>query len=400
MSHSRLTRAMMVVAMVAAGAGADNGGRMRWGAGWLSNPALLADTATERWEVCVVQGDIAVRNNAFNLDLYRRYNGAFLEEDDKQTILESISGQSVRGLLRGEGSAMGVRIGHAAFTIGAYLGGDLSVDKEMIDLVFFGNDLDRRYEVLNSGGALAYLSAGAAYGLETGDMAGWTTSVGIGGRVAVGLVAAKIMESSLSVLTEVGGVTATGATVVRRTDADGARPVTVALDLGGRATKGKWELGLSFTDIGPSFSWSEVEEKLVEFEAIEWTAELGDSGYTTADTTYDVGSWSTPLPTRMEVTVGRSLPWGAVWMRWEQGLRRWAGVTTTPRVHTGVAWDALSWLRPWFELGLGSPEGFGMALGTALTPGPVRLSLGITGFRLPPSHSEALGLRLGLGFGG
>ena len=401
-----MSRKSLVLVMVfgwGAAAASTEAAMSQWpGFGWLANPALLSSPDIGAWEIWLAQGDIAVRNNAFNLDMYRTYNGTFLDADDKERILDSISGKSARGLLRGEGGAVGVHVGRAAFLTKAYVGGDLTVDKDLIDLMFFGNDIDRRYELLSSGGMLAYVSMGGAFGFPTGQVAGWETSTGIGARIAIGGLAAKIEESSIEILTQVEGLTATGATVIRRTkDSDGAgRPATVAFDLGGRAAKGPWEVAIALKDVGPSFSWSDVEEKVIEFEALEWTAEMGDSGYTTVDTTYDVGSWSTPLPTRLECTAARSLSWGAAYARWEQGLRRWAGVTTTPRVHAGVAWDALSWLCPWLELGIGSPEGFGLSVGAALRPGPVRLDLGVTGFRLPPSHSEALGVQLGLGFGG
>ncbi|MCU0610167.1 MAG: hypothetical protein MUE60_00070 [Candidatus Eisenbacteria bacterium] len=390
----------LIISLMTAGAAwAAPGGWSGSGVAWLANPAALADPAMGAWEAYLVHGSVAVRNNAVSLDLYRRYSGEYLDEDDKRTILESISGKTARGFLQGEAEALGIRVGRAAFITRAYLGGDLSLDKDLIDLMFFGNALDRRYELLNSGGMLTYLSAGGSYGFPSGRIAGWETSSGIGARIVLGVLAAKITRSSFAVLTEVEGLTAEGVTVVRRTtdDPESRLPVGVALDLGGRAARDQWELEIVLKDLGPSLSWKGVEEKLVEFQAEEWTAELGDSGYVSSDSTYDVGRWSTPLPARMEVHIGRRLPWGGAYARWNQGLRSWAGVTTSPRVHAGLIWDARAWLRTWLELGAGRPEGFGMAAGLELRPGPLRLRLGATGFRIPTSRSEALGVQFALG---
>lgn len=375
--------------------------RYAWGS-WIENPALLGDPRIGRWEIRVVEGGVALRNNAFNLDLYRTYNGAFLEEGDKREILNSISGPSARGAFRGEAGMLGVHVGRVAFVSNAYAGGDLSLPKDLIELMFFGNAFDRRYELLGSGSVTAYVAVGGAFGLPAGKVAGWEASAGLGARVAVGAMAAKVTESSMSILTEAAGLSATGRTAVRRTldDGDAGRPLTVAFDLGGRAVRGRWEVGVVLKDLGPSFSWPDVEEKVFTLDIDNWTAEMGDSGYATSDTTFDPGTWSTPLPTRLECRAARSFRWGALSLRWEQGLRRWAGVTTTPRVALGGSWETTSWCRPWLELSMGSPEGFGLGFGIALHPGPLRFHLAFTEFRIPPSRSEALGARLALGFGG
>ncbi len=361
---------------------------------WAANPSLLA--AARGWEAWLLMGDVALRNNTITPTLYETYNGAFLDEVAKRDILGCIPGDGVRGAFVAEGIGPSVRVGDVAVTTACYVGADLQVDKDLLDLAFFGNTLDRRYELANEGGVLACASVGIAHGRTIGPVVGWEVSVGAGARGVIGLGAAKVMRSEASVFTEVGGITASGTTVVRRSTA-GRAPLTVALDLGGGARRGPWEIELALRDLGPSLSWAGAEERILGFEAVGWTAELGESAYTTTDTTVSVSRWSTPLPTRLRGLARRCFRWGELSLSLDQGLRRWAGVTTRPRLGLATAWEARSWCTTWVRGGFGSPEGFGLSAGAAVTPAWGRFFLEVTGLRIPPSRSKALGLRFGLG---
>ncbi len=363
---------------------------------WLANPAVLAAGSEHVWELQLLAISGTVANDAVNLSLYREYNGEFLTAEDKGDILDAVPGSTVEGTASGWLDILGARLGRYALTTRTYAGAALELDRDFLDLLFFGNELNRRYQLINAGSSLAYSSFGISYARPAGEVTGWYVSAGAAIRYVVGWEAAEVVESRGQVVTEPSGVSGWGESRVRSSEGRGRG---VAFDMGGWAAKRNWEVAASLRELGPAIRWQSGREETYSFEIDGWTFEQGDTLYNEEKHTRDIGQWFSPLPTCLEIMVAHHRDWGSVSLRWNQGLREIAGMTTTPRVVVVGSWISTPWIRPWLGLELGSPEGFSLPFGLALQLGPVGLNAALTGCRLPPMSSKALGLALSISAG-
>ncbi len=370
------------------------------GATWIHNPALLGSDTDGLWSLQVIGAKASLSNNLLNLDLYEKYNGRFLSEEDKEDILDRIPGDQAKLAVHAGAEALSFRYGSFGFQTRSFAGANGAMDKDFVDLLFFGNELDRRYELLNSGSGLAYTSFGPSYGRRAGELVDWNVSLGGTVRYVIAWMGGQVVESRGETVTRVDGISGWGETVVRYSEGTGSG---LALDLGMWAMKENWELQLSLIDLGPSISWSKGKEKWFTFEFKDWTfeeeTEQDGHAYTKEDSTVEIASWTSPLPTRMRTLVAYHTDWGQIHLLWLQGLRTRAGVTRTPRFQAGTEWRAQPWLRPKFALQIGSPEGMGIAFGLGLDVGVFHGDFSILGFRVPPSRSKSLGFGFNLAFG-
>jgi hypothetical protein len=363
---------------------------------WLANPAALAVHADGVWELHVLGASGVVANDALNLSLYRKYNGKFLSTENKEDILDAVSGPTIEGAASGCLDVLGLRVGRFGFSTRTFAGLAIELDKDFLELLFFGNELSRRYKLMNAGSSLAYSSFGVSYARPAGEAYGWAVAAGAAVRYVVGWEAAELVESHGQVVTEPTGVTGWGESRVRYSERRG-RGVT--FDVGGWAAKGNWEIGAAFRELGPAIRWPAGREETYRFEIDGWTFEDGDTLYNEEKHTRDIGRWFTPLPTCLEVLAAHHRDWGSVSLRWMQGLRDIGGMTTAPRFRMVGSWVATPWIKPWLGLEVGSPEGFSLPLGFGLQFGPVGFNTALTGCRLPPSDSKALGLALSISAG-
>jgi hypothetical protein len=367
---------------------------------WLANPAILGNPNYRHWELEIVSAAAVVANNGLNLSLYRRYNGEFLTKEDKDDILRAIPGSTLEGAGIAQLSAMGVKLGRLAFVTKTFAGAAVELDKDFLDIVFFGNELDRRYHLFNSGSSLAFSSFGLAYGRTVALVNGWSIMGGGSLRYVVGLEAMRVMESRGEVVTDTSGISGGGESRVRYSEGRGNG---VAADLGAWASKGMWEIGVTVRDVGPAIRWHDGKEESYAFDIRGWTLEdefeedEDDNLYSEEKHSRDMGHWSTPLPISLEIMAGYHRYSGSISLRWTQGLRETAGATTKPRVQIAASWDPTTWVQPRLGLEVGAPEGFSLPFGIGLRAGPVRIDVALTGCRLPPSDSKALGLALAIG---
>ncbi len=372
-----------------------NGGRP-----WLANPAILGNRDYRRWELEIVGATAVVANNALSLSLYRRYNGEFLTREDKDDILRTIPGATLEGTGIAQLSAMGVKLGSLAFVSKTFAGAAVELDKDFLDIVFFGNELDRRYHLFNAGSSLAYSSFGLAYGRMVALVGGWSIMGGGSLRYVVGLEAMRVVESRGEALTDTSGISGGGESLVRYSEGLGNG---VAADLGAWASRGMWEIGVTVHDVGPAIRWHEGKEESYTFEIRGWTLEdeleedADENLYSEEKHSRDMGHWSTPLPISLEIMGAYHRDWGNISLRWTQGLRETAGATTSPRVQIAASWNPTAWIQPRLGLEVGAPEGLSVPFGIGLCAGPVRINTALTGCRLPASDSKALGFGFAVG---
>ncbi len=362
---------------------------------WAVNPALLAVNYGEAWGYELIGITTSMANNSIDLDLYTKYNGTFLDHEDKQTILAEIADE-LRGRAVTRVGAMSLRAGKLGYIMRSYVGSDVGLDKDLLEIAFFGNTLGEQYHLLNSGHLLAMSSFGFSYGHPLGSIGAWKFAAGGGLEFLFPWKAAAITESRGELITEDTGVTGWGATAVRYSQGTGKG---IAFDLGFWAAFDQLEIRLAVSTIGPSIIWPESTEEYYHFEMDGWTLEKGDDAFAKADSTRNFSSWSTPLPTELRSLVAVHTAWGQIHLAWIQGLRTLAGVSTEPRFLLGTEWEPLSWLRPRFGISIGGLEDLSLSIGSRLNLWVLHTDLSVFGFRLPAGRSKAFGLSLSIGLG-
>jgi hypothetical protein len=149
----------------------------------LWNPALLGLPDAPGMSVRLFQVGARADNNSFDLDQYRRLNGADWADPEKSEILGSVpaDGLSLRADAGGGAGFSMRRFGVYADGIGA---GDGRFAKDGVDFALYGNALDRAYSLVGTGGR-AYASARVLFGAALPVSAGPSGSSALGVQVAL-----------------------------------------------------------------------------------------------------------------------------------------------------------------------------------------------------------------------
>src|SRR5690606_11461184 len=97
-------------------------------------------------------------DNAFGLEEYRRYNGAYLDQAAKRDILSAVTG---RGLLARAGVTarpLAIAVGPAALSWQTRAMTRFSLADELFRLLLEGNEVDKTYDFVPAGGRAMLLS--------------------------------------------------------------------------------------------------------------------------------------------------------------------------------------------------------------------------------------------------
>lgn len=172
----------------------------------------------------------------------------------------------------------------------------------------------------------------------------------------------------------------------------------LAVDLGVGATAGEnLTVSLGVMNVLGSITWNKDTYKgVLTFSAdslnvVEVAQDTtdGDSLYTSTDTSYAIGSFSTNYPAYLDLGVAYKLSPGVTWLAdeilltadWRQGFGSGMGVSTTPRLAFGVE-DGFLWgfLPLRFGLAFGGGEGTITTYGFGLDLGYVTWDLALKNF--------------------
>ncbi|MBI5837613.1 MAG: hypothetical protein HZB25_10235 [Candidatus Eisenbacteria bacterium] len=126
------------------------------------NPALLGLPSAPSVSVRLFQAGVRADNNSFDLDQYRRFNGADWGDPQKSEILGSVPVDGLR-LQAAARAGAGFSIGRFGFYADGLGDGDGRFARDGVDFALYGNSLDRTYQVTGTGGT-AFASARAVLG--------------------------------------------------------------------------------------------------------------------------------------------------------------------------------------------------------------------------------------------
>ncbi len=367
------------------------------------NPANLALAGGPIFSISFLSLGVGLGNNSFTLSDYNRYNGSYLSERHKRTILGKIPSSGFSVDLRAELGLLSLSYRNYGFFIGSFAGSHLTLPRDPFELILYGNELNRWYEIADVDGevvaqAITGFSAAKRLDLKWFD----EFSIGANLKYLRGIYYAEVTRSGGGITTTESAIEGEGEVVYRH--AQGGQGFSLDLGLAGSFGQG-WVVGLALFNPFGSLKWSkETKEGFFTFKAESLTASStkSDTLVTSEDSSYDIGPFRSPLPSYLRVGISRRFHSLLLDLDYEQGFRNLGWLCTTPRFSLGAEYKPLKWLPIRGGIALGGREGFSTALGVGLSIGSFRMDLSTSSRGLvfnPASKGIGLAASFDLWFG-
>lgn len=331
------------------------------------NPANLGLAANRMNGLQVLGFGLAVRNNSLSLKDYNNYTGAYLSEADKQELLSKIPAEGLQVSGDGEVNFLGFCRGSMVVSVSAMGAGEFNMPREVMELLLNGNSFAEAIDLSGMYGEGYWLGAmNLSYGRRLYESGDRQLSAGATFRYLKGLGYEEIIEADGRVVTLSSGLDGDG-TMVSRTASGGNG---YALDLGAALQINEdYTVGATLFNFLSGINWTkETEEHLYtfSFDTVTLVNMDEDSMYTSDDTTYAIGSFATHLPSIIKVGLAKTsgkLLWA---VDWEQGFKKAAGSSASPRFSAGGEYHLLNYLPVRAGLGIGGRQGTTVAGGFGL----------------------------------
>lgn len=361
------------------------------------NPANLGLSGYQITSLELISGGINISNNSFTLSDYNNYTGATLSTADKNDIMNKIPKEGLNLRAASEATAMSLSIGKFVFSTSAVAAADINLNRDILELVFYGNTFSDSITVDGSySDGLVYVQAGLSYGHRIYKAGQREFSIGTTVKYIRGFVVQEMVELSGTAVTLMTGLEGQGRMVART--ASGGKGY--GLDIGAALKLNQhYTIGLRIENALGNISWNtKAEEHIYDFNLDTLTfGNSGDLVYST-DTTISLASFSTRLPAVMNVGIANTsgkLRWA---IDWQQGFNSAPGSSTNPRLSLGIEWLKLGMMPLRFGMSSGGNKGSSFSFGSGIDLSPVYLDFAAvtgTGF----SMNSAKGLKLALSTG-
>lgn len=314
--------------------------------GW--NPANLGLSSDRKVAIALFSLGVKVANSTFSLGDYQNYNGKVLSETDKQELLDRIPVEGIDFNSTIEFRAMGVSFGRYAFRLKTLGVGFGQLPKDSIELILFGNNPGRVYQVNDfnlKGQGVWSLSFSGAYPLETGVFDEF--SLGLTFRLVNGIRFLEVINAKGMLTTNDQGLKIEGDALVKQ--AKGGNGFSI--DFGAATNFNAFlSAGVSLINLG-SITWDK--------EASENRGKVGGD-YLKVTDILDVKQFSDlfdPVSQEQRLTsFSRSLPTllrlGFAWktdrillaVDWEKGLTKLSRPLFRSRISAGGEYKMRFWL--------------------------------------------------------
>lgn len=300
------------------------------------NPANLGLANYRNTGIEFVGVGASITNNSFSLADYNKYTGAFLTDADKSYILGKIPDEGLKFSADVDASTLAIGLGHIALSFSGVAAADINLNKDLIDLMLNGNTFADTIDVTGSyASGLSYASAGLSYGMSVLKQGSRQLAVGVTGRYLRGIAIEEVTDLQGGIATHTNGFAGAGQ-VIARTATGGTG---YAVDFGAALKLSKnYTVGAKIESFVSRINWDKrTEERGYIFSFDSMTMDNADADYVTSDDyTKSIPAFSTTLPARLTVGVGKThgrLIWG---VDWEQGFRTSPGASTKPRLSAGT----------------------------------------------------------------
>jgi hypothetical protein len=367
------------------------------------NPANLGLSNGNGLSLNIANAGVDLKNNSFSLSDYNKYNGQFLNDDDKENIMSSIPGDGLSLDLLAEVSALNFSIAGFALTCKGYGASNANMDRDPIELLFYGNAVMREVSLAGTRSeAFGIIDVAASYGRPLLTWQGGEFAAGASLHYLRGLAYEKVVESEGGVVTTDSGFVGSG--TLRMVTAMGGHGLAADIGLAVRFEE-NWYFSAAWQNLYSKMSWNhDNEEHLFMFDMEPVTVEamadsaLSDSLVTSSDTSYAIGSFSSNMPPVIKLGLAREydkMTWSVDWI---QGLADRPGQGVNPRIAGGFEYRPLRFLPLRTGFGFGGGQGSVYSFGFGLHFVPFNFDLGLASFGTPwPASTK--GLKLGVGMG-
>ncbi len=362
------------------------------------NPANLGLADHRKTGVEFVGVGVNLNNNAFTLDDYNKYTGAFLTDSDKEYILGQIPIEGLQLKADVEVTAMSISSGSMALNVTGFGVADINLSKDIFDLVLNGNTYADTIDVTGSySNAYSYASAGLSYGMPIYSAGSRQLAIGATFSYLRGIAIEEVVELEGMAATMATGFEGSGRLVAHT--ATGGKGY--GLDLGAALQLNKsYAIGVRLKNVLGSITWNnDTEEHGYIFNFDTMTVDNMDDDYVTSDDyTRDIGSFSTSLPRVLTVGVAKTSGKLLFAADWEQGLQSKTGSSTTPLVSLGAEYK----LIPFFPLRAGFQTGgernTAISFGSGLNFNPFYLDFAVaTGSSVSGGSAKGTNFALSMG---
>jgi hypothetical protein len=337
------------------------------------NPANLGLPDNPKFSMSFISAGAQLSNNSFTQGMYNKYVGKELSSSDVSDILSHIPDNGLRFGVRGTVRMLSFSTGKFAMTIGSDFGTYGNLEKDIFELIFKGNELDKLYrfdhiDASGEGFGLIGFSYGDRIPVEFAEV----FSVGGTLNLLYGLGYAKVEKADFSVIASDFGFNLNGEYEARTALGNLGWGLTVG---GAAKMDEKLTLSMSFTNLLSNLSWSNNVElvkgyvyadsvAVLDFGEDEEEDQIADSSWTV-----DGDRFSARLP--LQIRLGALYEEGDFVMTadYTQGFRTTAWTNTTPQLAFGTEWRKVAWLPLRMGVLLGGQLGFGTSFGFGIRPG-------------------------------
>ena len=368
------------------------------------NPANLGLRSSPRakWELLNAGLTMVVENNSFSVQTYSDHftdSEHKIEGSVKDDLLSDIPGEGLKFSLDVEPMlALGLPInGGVAFpmpwdmkgavTLGLAVGTEGEVPKDMFELMMFGNEFDRQYDIADwdgSGWAIGSVNWAMAKPWIPWALMSYLDEFAVGGTL-------KLIGGAYGEANRSGGSGLTAQ--IHRTDMEvyvvsqvgGGMGVGLDLGMAGVTKDKKTTFSVGLLNFLDTISWSiEARQdsgfakasnlrvtRMLDVENVEDVLDNDDvDGDGDIDFHAKIGeeSFSRSLPAMLRVGVAHQpIPRLTVVGNWDQAFTSGFGITTNPRLSAGVEYRLVDWFPTRAGITVGGRSS-GSSLGFAIGP--------------------------------
>jgi hypothetical protein len=287
-----------------------------------------------------------LNNNAFTYGDYNKYTGAYLTESDKRDILASIPDDGLNLKAIANAGMASFSIGRFAFCASGYGASTVSLPKDPVELILYGNAVKPNLELDDTDGeAWGIADFAFGYGHQVAKWSDGEISAGATVHYLRGIIYERITASEGWAQTLDTAIAAQGnITVLSSRGGSG-----YSMDLGMAARlSNKYCFSFVIKDLFNSINWSdETEYTYYNFELKPVNANsIDDDSITVSDdTTVSANSFTQKKPAIMKMGLSSSFNEKFLWgIDYEQGFRNTAASSTVPRLSAGIEYRGLEWL--------------------------------------------------------
>lgn len=341
------------------------------------NPANLVIDSGSGFEIILPSLAIDAGNNSFSLNRYNEISGAVLTNADKLEILSDIPDGGLSMDLNANAVLLGLRKGNVALTFQGAGSGYGTIDKDVVDLVLMGNDINQEFRFEDTdaqGHGIAKATLSYARPLITNKV--YRLSAGVNTHYLYGIYGFDIASADGSIITELSGIN--GSADAEYLTAKGGSGYAVDLGLCLQAPRG-WTFGLAVQNVASSMNWdTDVQRHSWSATANSITILSDDisENVSTTEITSEGQAWSDDLPGI--VRAGCSKVFGIVLCSADvsKQLTDRSGQQNTPEFSFGCEFGS-RFIQPRFGVATGGPAYRRAAAGLGLNVGSAHLDVAV-----------------------